>query len=344
MRFPLILAAWMAATPAIAAKPAAALGPIRVEARGTRTVVELEGAGPTAFTTSFPERGLIVDLFAADLGAGCALPEPAGAVESVRCSRRGGGVRIEVALRAEAEARFEIRGGTLRIDFGPGLDAGAGAVPAAEAAALAKAEEERRAAEAAALAKAEEERRAVEAAALAKAEEERRAAEAAARAEAEAQPMVLARAGGGPDARAPSSAGTGASAAAGAGRGATIAAASGRRAPAPSTSATGPVDVSHLGFQPTQGGARVSVRVDARPRWRVVERSGLVVLEIQGGRLPRPNDRRAIDASFFGTPVGLIKPVEDRRSGAVRIEIALRRKVPYTVSVGDDALVIEFAG
>ncbi|HWV37664.1 MAG TPA: hypothetical protein VN033_04205 [Vulgatibacter sp.] len=314
MRFPLILAAWMAATPAIAAKPAAALGPIRVEARGTRTVVELEGAGPTAFTTSFPERGLIVDLFAADLGAGCALPEPAGAVESVRCSRRGGGVRIEVALRAEAEARFEIRGGTLRIDFGPGLDAGAGAVPAAEAAALAKAEEERR------------------------------AAEAAARAEAEAQPMVLARAGGGPDARAPSSAGTGASAAAGAGRGATIAAASGRRAPAPSTSATGPVDVSHLGFQPTQGGARVSVRVDARPRWRVVERSGLVVLEIQGGRLPRPNDRRAIDASFFGTPVGLIKPVEDRRSGAVRIEIALRRKVPYTVSVGDDALVIEFAG
>ncbi|HEY0839523.1 MAG TPA: hypothetical protein VGD74_05005, partial [Vulgatibacter sp.] len=188
---PILIAVFLATTVANPTAPGSPrIDRVRVVQEGGRTSIELVGAGAASFTTSLPSDALIVDLFAAKLAATCELKGAAGPVRGLRCEQQGKGVRVEVAMLPDAEARLESRDGSLVIDVGPGLGADA---QTAEAAALAraKAEEERQAVEAAALAqaKAEAERRAAiaAAAAQAKAEEERRAAEAAAVAQAKAE-------------------------------------------------------------------------------------------------------------------------------------------------------------
>ena len=96
------------------------------------------------------------------------------------------------------------------------------------------------------------------------------------------------------------------------------------------------------------GGARsaaraVAWRTTARPAYRLEQAPGRLVLVLDRAGIPVANNRRSIDASFFGTPVGLIKPIVDARRDEVRIEIALRTPAPrFEVAVKDHELHIDF--
>ncbi len=120
-------------------------------------------------------------------------------------------------------------------------------------------------------------------------------------------------------------------------------AAAARPAPVAAAAATRRQELTYLGFKPTAAGARVVLRTAAAPAFRVEETDRQLVIVLDRARIPVANNRRAIDASFFGTPVGLIRPVEDTASDQVRVEIALRSSAPaYALRTAGEELVIEF--
>lgn len=90
-------------------------------------------------------------------------------------------------------------------------------------------------------------------------------------------------------------------------------------------------ELVRLGFRPTPTGAMVFVALEGEAEHRWESRDGLVILELPATRIRRANDRRPLDASWFDTPVGMIRPVEDRASSTTRIEIELKR--PAEISV-----------
>ena len=116
----------------------------------------------------------------------------------------------------------------------------------------------------------------------------------------------------------------------------------GAEAPAAATSAARQ-DLVFLGFKPLPGGgARVLLRTAAAPAYRLEQAADRLVIVLERARIPRANDRRAIDASFFGTAVGLVRPVEDPRRDEVRVEIGLRTAAPrFTVQVHGDELAVD---
>lgn len=90
-------------------------------------------------------------------------------------------------------------------------------------------------------------------------------------------------------------------------------------------------ELVRLGFRPTPTGAMVFVAVEGETAHRVVQREGLVILELPGTRIRRANDKRPLDATFFGTPVRVVHAVEDREAAVTRIEIELLRPADITV-------------
>jgi 2,3-bisphosphoglycerate-independent phosphoglycerate mutase len=75
-----------------------------------------------------------------------------------------------------------------------------------------------------------------------------------------------------------------------------------------------------------------------------VRQKGGVVLVLPRAQIPLANNRRPIDASFFGTRVGVVRPVVDSRAGEVRIDIGVRGPPAVEVRAGETEVVLDFAG
>lgn len=102
-------------------------------------------------------------------------------------------------------------------------------------------------------------------------------------------------------------------------------------------------ELVRLGFRPTPTGATILVGLAGESAHRLERREGLVVLELPGTRVRRANDKRPLDATYFGTPVGTIRAVEDREAAVTRIEIELLRPAEITVDRLEDEISVALA-
>lgn len=98
-------------------------------------------------------------------------------------------------------------------------------------------------------------------------------------------------------------------------------------------------ELVRLGFRRTPNGALVLLVMEGDAEPRLDHQPDRVVVELPGTRIRRANDKRPLDASFFGTPVGVIRAVEDR-SGTTRLEIQLVRPAEVTLErLGDEIAI-----
>lgn len=102
-------------------------------------------------------------------------------------------------------------------------------------------------------------------------------------------------------------------------------------------------EMVRLGFRPTPTGAMVFVALEGESAHRLEQRGDLVILELAGTRVRRANDKLPLDASFFGTPVGRIRAVEDREAAVTRIEIELLRPAQITVDRLENEISVALA-
>ncbi len=95
-------------------------------------------------------------------------------------------------------------------------------------------------------------------------------------------------------------------------------------APSPATDRHDPGTrvMKYIGFRHKPAEAEVCVRCDGRPRYRVVESPGRVVLELLDTRLNVRNNQRALDTSFFPTVVTRVQAVPD--GDLTRVVVDLR--------------------
>ena len=103
-------------------------------------------------------------------------------------------------------------------------------------------------------------------------------------------------------------------------------------------------DINWIGFQQFREASRVFVRTTEPVKYTIDNsRPNMVVLILENTRVPLRNNRRAIDTSFFDSPVRYIIPkVIEGPSASVRIEIYLRDKVPFQKVQNDNVLSIFF--
>ncbi len=103
-------------------------------------------------------------------------------------------------------------------------------------------------------------------------------------------------------------------------------------------------DMSWLGFQQFKDASRVFVRTTEKVKYRVdASRENLVVLILENTAVPLKNNRRFLDTRFFDSPVTYVQPkVIEGPSQSVRIEITLRRRVPFKEVQNDNFLALDF--
>lgn len=97
-------------------------------------------------------------------------------------------------------------------------------------------------------------------------------------------------------------------------------------------------DLTSLSFQAGPP-ARIVIGLEGEAKPSLEEKDGMLLLHLPGTRIRRANDRRPFDAAFFGTAVGLIRPLEDRRG--TRIEIRLRRPAASNLRREADRIEVE---
>jgi hypothetical protein len=89
------------------------------------------------------------------------------------------------------------------------------------------------------------------------------------------------------------------------------------------------------------GATRVTVRTSHEAPYSIGEAgSDLVVLELRGTGIGKPNNRRFLDTSFFDGPVARITPRVFE--GGVRIEVQLKHAVPYQVRQEGGDISVDF--
>ncbi|MCK6548083.1 AMIN domain-containing protein [Myxococcota bacterium] len=102
----------------------------------------------------------------------------------------------------------------------------------------------------------------------------------------------------------------------------------------------GPRVMKYIGFQQMAEVSRVFVRLDGKAKYTPIEQGGAFVLELANTSINVKNNERALDTSYFDTPV---KSVQAVRSGdATRIEVKLKESVPYKVSRIGNTIAIDF--
>jgi colicin import membrane protein len=103
-------------------------------------------------------------------------------------------------------------------------------------------------------------------------------------------------------------------------------------------------EMTWLGFQQFKEVSRVFVRTTEPVKYRVdSSRENMVVLILENTVVPLKNNRRFLDTRFFDSPVTYIQPkVIEGPSQSVRIEITLRRRVPFKEVPTDNVLALEF--
>lgn len=111
--------------------------------------------------------------------------------------------------------------------------------------------------------------------------------------------------------------------------------------PAVATKApSGSAELVRLGFRPTPTGAMVFLVVEGLGEPHLDHHADRVIVELPGTRIRRANDKRPLDASFFGTPVKTVRAVEDRASATTRLEIELARPAEVSLQRMGDEIAI----
>jgi hypothetical protein len=103
-------------------------------------------------------------------------------------------------------------------------------------------------------------------------------------------------------------------------------------------------DMSWIGFQQFKESSRVFVKTTEKATFRVdSSRENMVVLILENTTISLKNNRRFLDTRHFDSPVTYIQPkVIEGPSASVRIEITLRRRVPFKQVQNDNFLALDF--
>jgi hypothetical protein len=99
-----------------------------------------------------------------------------------------------------------------------------------------------------------------------------------------------------------------------------------------------------VGFQQTRDASRVFIKTNEPVEYRLTEEGeNLVVLELENTTIPVRNNRRFLDTHFFDSAVTLVTPREIHGVGRnVRVEIQIKRRVPYRAGREDNIVYINF--
>ncbi|MGB9600383.1 MAG: AMIN domain-containing protein, partial [Myxococcota bacterium] len=111
-------------------------------------------------------------------------------------------------------------------------------------------------------------------------------------------------------------------------------------------SSSGRNSLTWLGFQVSATGSRVFIKTTDEAEYSIKEKDDrTLVLEIYNTDIPKKNNRRPLDTSFFNSPVAYISPqVESGSIKVVRIEIRLKQRVPFIAKQESNALYLDFEG
>ena len=103
-------------------------------------------------------------------------------------------------------------------------------------------------------------------------------------------------------------------------------------------------ELSFIGFQQFQEVSRVFVRTTEPVKYKVDNsRSDLIILFLENTTVPLRNNRRQLDTRYFDSPVSYIQSrVIEGPSPSVRVEIRVRRKVPFKEVQSDNVLALDF--
>jgi colicin import membrane protein len=103
-------------------------------------------------------------------------------------------------------------------------------------------------------------------------------------------------------------------------------------------------NLTAIGFQQFADGSRLFVRTNEPVKYRIEStQADVVTLVLDNTRIPLRNNARALDTRYFDSPVSYIQPkvIEDV-SPSVRIDIRLRRRVPYKETQTETLVALDF--
>jgi len=111
-------------------------------------------------------------------------------------------------------------------------------------------------------------------------------------------------------------------------------------------SSSGRNALTWLGFQMSATGSRVFIKTADEAEYSIKEKDDkTLVLEIYNTDIPKKNNRRPLDTSFFNSPVAYISPqLESGPMKVVKIEIKLKQRVPFITKQEANALYVDFEG
>ncbi len=101
-----------------------------------------------------------------------------------------------------------------------------------------------------------------------------------------------------------------------------------------------------LGFQVSATGSRIFIKTIDEAEYSLKEKDDkTLILEIYNTDIPKKNNRRHLDTSFFNSPVAYISPkIEGGSMKVVKIEIKLKQRVPFVTKQESNALYVDFEG
>jgi len=104
--------------------------------------------------------------------------------------------------------------------------------------------------------------------------------------------------------------------------------------------------ITWIGFQMSATGSRVFIKTRDEAEYSIKEKDEkTLVLEIYNADIPKKNNRRPLDTSFFNSPVAYISPEVDSGSiKVIKIEIKLKERVPFITKQESNALYVDFEG
>ena len=103
-------------------------------------------------------------------------------------------------------------------------------------------------------------------------------------------------------------------------------------------------ELNWIGFQQFKEVSRVFVRTTEPVKYKVENSKGdVIVLVLENTTVPLKNNRRQLDTRYFDSPVSYVqaKAIEGP-SPSVRVEIRVRRKVPFKEVQNDNVLALDF--
>ena len=103
-------------------------------------------------------------------------------------------------------------------------------------------------------------------------------------------------------------------------------------------------ELNWIGFQQFKEVSRVFVRTTEPVKYKVDNSKGdVIVILLENTTVPLKNNRRQLDTRFFDSPVSYVRAkVIEGPSPSVRVEIRVRRKVPFKEVQSDNVLALDF--